>query len=148
MQVRVLETEKEVYEKINGDTEASAQSIRSAGTIDVINYLREQHPFTRFSLLLGMDAFADLLAGKWKNGKEILESTDAIDIIVVRRPGSRHLLEQADVNESIEILSVTGLQAISSTMARDCSDSQELCKYVERAVAEYIVNNRLYGFMS
>lgn len=148
MQVRVLETEKEVYEKIKGDTEASAQSIRSAGTIDVINYLQEQHPFTRFSLLLGMDAFADLLAGKWKNGKEILESTDAIDIIVVRRPGSRHLLEQADVNGSIEILSVPGLQAISSTMARDCSDSQELCKYVERAVAEYIVNNRLYGFMS
>nr|CCA26663.1 conserved hypothetical protein [Albugo laibachii Nc14] len=148
MQVRVLETERQVYEKMNGDTEAAAESIRDVGTIDVIHHLREQHPLTRFSLLLGTDAFADLVAGKWKNGEEILQSTGTIDIIVVQRPNSRHMLDQAVSNGSIEFISVPGLQAISSTMARSCRDFQELCKYVDRAVAEYIVKNSLYGFAS
>jgi len=47
----------------------------SCGTIDILNYLRAQHPDKEFHLVLGFDGFSDLINKKWKQWDKIIATT-------------------------------------------------------------------------
>ncbi|KAF1334297.1 Nicotinate nucleotide adenylyltransferase, partial [Globisporangium splendens] len=143
--VKVQECERELFEHLSAQTDAP-EELR-IGSIDLIKYLREKHPDTSFTLLLGADTYNDLRAGKWKNGDEL---QTLVKLLVMDRKGvdapSQQENADAKSTDRVRFIHIPGLSDLSSTKVRATRDVDELRSFVGEDVAEYIVQHRLYGF--
>lgn len=137
--VVVSEYERELFERLAADGERDV----SVGSIDLVAFLRDQHPETRFTMLVGADAYADLLAGKWKRGDELRE---LVDLLVVDRAGVGAPSQQQQAPSGTTLLQVPQLGDVSSTKARAVASASELAELVTPSVAEYIQRHKLYSF--
>jgi len=126
--VHVSDVERRIAEPSN---EPPAQ----VGTIDIVRHLRSRHPGVQFVLVLGQDAFRDLLRGRWKESRALW---DEVPIVAVRRPG-----EGSEADGGYE---VPGLEPISSTEVRSLRDLDRLRRVLPAKVADYIARRGLYGF--
>uniref|UniRef100_K3WUW0 Cytidyltransferase-like domain-containing protein n=1 Tax=Globisporangium ultimum (strain ATCC 200006 / CBS 805.95 / DAOM BR144) TaxID=431595 RepID=K3WUW0_GLOUD len=144
--VKVQECERELFEHLAAQT-AAPEELR-IGSIDLIKYLREQHPDASFTLLLGADTYNDLRTGKWKNGDELqtLVKLLVMDRKGVDAPSQQHENENATSTDRVRFIHIPGLSDLSSTKVRATRDVNELRSFVGADVAEYIVHHRLYGF--
>ena len=146
-------------------------SVYRMGTIDVLESLKASNPdVVEWSLIVGMDAYKDLVAGLWKDGERLRAGCN---LIVVPRQFDTDSVDAADeqggggngqqhgqlrggagfggvggVGRGALLLPVPGLTSISSTRVRALGAGQEdeLRRSVVREVADYIVEHRLYGF--
>ncbi|OQR90340.1 hypothetical protein ACHHYP_18016 [Achlya hypogyna] len=136
----VKETEKEVWDQALVTT-ADPATIR-IGSIDIVHYLKQQHPDVEFDMLLGADTFNDLVQGKWKGGLSLL---DAVGIVVISREGIA--LESAHVAaDRVTFVHVPILDDSSSTQARSATDPEELRRLLFPQVLAYIQAHGLYQF--
>jgi nicotinate-nucleotide adenylyltransferase len=135
--VRVVETEREVVEDALEAAKAKGDPLDKVrvGSIDILRRLIEEHPDTQFVLALGGDTYADLRAGKWKEGDTLQE---LVPIVVVPREGVANV-EGTERNGPV-------LTDISSTKVRGSTDLDFLKTALEPSVLKYILENELYSF--
>ncbi|OQS05651.1 hypothetical protein THRCLA_02250 [Thraustotheca clavata] len=136
----VKDTEKEVWDKALAST-SDVSSIR-IGSIDIIEYLKENHPSIEFHLLLGADTFNDLVQGKWKGGLSLL---DAVHIVVISREGIE-IDQKTNVKDKATFVHVLTLDDSSSTAARSATTDYELNRLLLPQVIAYIKKHKLYQF--
>lgn len=108
-------------------------------TCDTLRLIESKHPEIRFFLIIGSDNLKDFHL--WKN-YEIILST--YPILVYLRSGA----EQTPFGNYPGIkLTTAPLLEISSTQIRESiHDDEMLYRLVPAAVADYIRQNKLYGF--
>ncbi|KAF4321422.1 hypothetical protein BBO99_00001232 [Phytophthora kernoviae] len=123
-QLKVVEEEREMFESMAAKSDCPEQL--RLGSIDLVQFLLEKHPDTSFTMLLGGDTHADLLAGKWKRGDELM---------------------QLDTQDRVTYINVPQLSDVSSTMVRGTADRALLEKCLDSSVLEYIEKNKLYAFV-
>lgn len=148
-QVKVVEYEYELYEQLAAATD-KPEELR-IGSIDIVRYLISLYPDTTFTMLLGGDTFADLHAGKWKNGDELQR---LVKLLVMSRKGFNpptNLLMDGSVQEAVasgrvQFITIPTLGDASSTYARSLKDIDRLKALVTPPVAQYIIEHKLYAF--
>ncbi|GLD95340.1 hypothetical protein PINS_up003984 [Pythium insidiosum] len=141
--VRVSEAERELFEHHAALTD-KPEELR-VGSIDLVRFLREKHPDLSFTMLLGADTFADLRAGKWKNGDELQR---LVKLLVMSRKGFEppQVELNGDEQQRIRFITIPALDDASSTRTRAIKDPDQLRRAVFPGVAEYIIKNKLYAF--
>lgn len=154
--MEVKECEHELFVHLAAQTD-KPEELR-IGSIDLIKFLLEKHPNTSFTMLLGADTYADLRAGKWKNGEELQQ---LVKLLVMDRKGVdtpwRQSAASSDGEEAtsaaaseeelrVRFITIPSLSDLSSTQVRATKDVDTLKSYVGVDVAEYIVQNKLYEF--
>ncbi len=125
--VRVIDVERRVHEAMV----AQDPSARP-GTIDVVRWLRAEHPEAVFALLLGADTYRDLLAGRWRQGDELMK---LVVVVAVPRKG-------VSLNEDTRP-GAPELDEVSSTVVRDDVDSWSSA--LDPEVLAYIRKHGLYA---
>ncbi|KAI9912512.1 hypothetical protein PsorP6_005594 [Peronosclerospora sorghi] len=142
-ELKVVEEERELFERMAGKTE-KLQELR-LGSIDLVTHLLDKYPNMNFTILLGGDTYADLLAGKWKRGDELMQ---LVKLLVVDRKGveSPWRTEQAGPADRVRYLNLPELSDVSSTIVRATADMNELQTYLDENVLDYIVQHQLYAF--
>ncbi|KAG5189845.1 hypothetical protein JKP88DRAFT_271566 [Tribonema minus] len=142
--VKALPTEREVFDMLAAaDPDPHAVERIRVCTYDVLKYLRKQHPDAEFSFVLGMDAYVDLLKGKWAHSKELLDETE---FVVVDRRG---VMPHHDaVPHGTHIHHVGDLTAVSSSAVRASDDLAFLQDptALHHAVYSYMQAHGLYAF--
>ncbi len=125
--VRVLDTERTV---------AEAFAVRDAravpGTIDVVRFLRDDHPGVAFALLLGADTYRDLLEGRWKESEALLKM---VAILAVPRPGVSTSVPAAEDPPALDEISSSAVRA----------DFAGRAIALQPSVRAYIEAHGLYG---
>ena len=144
--IKVVEEERKMIEDIAATTKRP-QELR-LGSIDLVHYLLDKYPDMNFTMLLGGDTYADLLAGKWKRGDELMK---LVKVVVVDRQGVespwRAEKEKKEGQEDrVQYIHVPELSDVSSTIVRATTDRKELALYLDPAVLDYIVQHQLYAF--
>jgi nicotinate (nicotinamide) nucleotide adenylyltransferase len=140
--VRVLETEKEVYEtKVR---EGVAEGSVRVSTYDVVTWLKARHPGKQFSFILGADAYRDLAGGKWACSEQLL---NAIDFIVVERSGIK-IGQESVFAEGVHVHHIPFMTDISSTRLRLTDEPKFLCdaNNLDPVVLRYIRKHKLYYY--
>ncbi len=127
--VVVLDTEKKVADGMPAGVKI--------GTIDVVRHLVAAHPDAKFSLLLGTDTYRDLISGRWKESRALL---DLVNVVVVARKG----VEPPAFNA----ISIPGLEDTSSSLVRRTTDPAVLAEALQPEVLSYIRDHHLYAFAS
>lgn len=134
--VKVKDTERVVIEEALSEglkTGITPDKVR-VGTIDIIRRLMADHADTQFVLALGGDTYADLTAGKWKEGDKLLKM---LPIVVIPRKGVDGVAGSEDAPQ---------LSDISSTKVRGSTDLEFLKTAVHPDVLQYMVEHKLYAF--
>ncbi|KAH7484337.1 hypothetical protein KRP22_005509 [Phytophthora ramorum] len=139
--LKVVQEEREMFEYAAAASD-SLEQLR-LGSIDLVHYMLDKHPDTSFTMLLGGDTYADLLAGKWKRGNELMQ---LVKLLVVDRKGVASPWREGQTADRVKYLHVPELSDVSSTMVRATSDRAELEKLLDPAVLDYIVQHKLYAF--
>ena len=112
------------------------QLSRPSFTINTLNYLKENYPENKFSIIMGSDSFQSLHL--WKNFESIIRH---YKILIYRRPG--YEIENR-MNAQIEILDAPLLE-ISSTEIRKLIKRGKSIRYlVPEKVREEIEKNQYY----
>jgi len=125
-----------------------------------------------FALCLGADTFLDLIDGKWRESGRVLDLIQGRILVFYRPPSSststssvadaesgnalkrrkqeRFDLLQRRVDEvpNARLLRVDGLEDISSSQVRSCTDVSELRRMVVPGVLEYMRQHKLYAAFS
>ncbi|CAI5741817.1 unnamed protein product [Peronospora destructor] len=145
-ELKVVEEEREMIEDFATKVESS-QEIR-LGSIDLVQYLLDKCSDMSFTMLLGGDTYADLLAGKWKRGDELMQ---LVKVLVVDRKGveSSWRVEKEKKEgqvDRVQYIHVPELSDVSSTIVRATADRKELALYLDPTVLDYIVQHQLYAF--
>ncbi|GBG27740.1 Hypothetical Protein FCC1311_039632 [Hondaea fermentalgiana] len=152
-----VEMAKRCFAGVEGKVEVSlvekevAQLVEAGqrvGTYDVLEHLRKipENKNRDFVLALGGDTFADIVAGKWKNGNEILASTE---IAVISRPGVAATEYDPSKVKGVCFYEMPRASDVSSTAAREAcavGDEETLAKHLHPDVVAYIKANKLYGY--
>lgn len=138
--LKVVEEEREMFEHFAAKSDAPEQL--RLGSIDLVHYLLQKYPDTNFTMLLGGDTYADLLAGKWKNGDELMR---LVKLLVVDREGVESPW-RAEARERVTYMNFPGLNDVSSTMVRASADRAVLEACVDKSVLSYMMENQLYAF--
>jgi nicotinate (nicotinamide) nucleotide adenylyltransferase len=142
--LRVANEEREMFEQAAAASE-DPEKLR-LGSIDLVHFLLDKYRDTSFTMLLGGDTFADLLAGKWKRGDELMQ---LVKLLVVDRKGvDSPWRAQQNQSDRVKYLRVPELSDVSSTMVRSSADRNELQKHVHPAVLQYMEQHKLYAFAS
>ncbi|KAG7397042.1 hypothetical protein PHYBOEH_001320 [Phytophthora boehmeriae] len=142
-QLKVVEEEREMFESMAAKSDCP-QQLR-LGSIDLVQFLLQKHPDTNFTMLLGGDTYADLLAGKWKRGDELVQ---LVKLLVVDREGVESPWRQERGSQDrVTYVNVPQLSDVSSTMVRGTADRAVLKKYLDSSVLDYMERNKLYAFV-
>ncbi|KAG6611828.1 nicotinate (nicotinamide) nucleotide adenylyltransferase [Phytophthora cinnamomi] len=140
--LKVVQEEREMFERAAAAS-GRAEQLR-LGSIDLVLYLRAKHRDTSFTMLLGGDTYADLLAGKWKRGDELMQ---LVKLLVVDRKGVESpWREQQQTHGRVQYLHVPELGDVSSTQVRATADRAELERHLDPAVLDYMVEHKLFAF--
>lgn len=138
----ISESERELHEHVA--TLPKDEQPASIGSIDLVRFLIAKHPDTAFTMLVGADAYADLVAGKWKSGDELQR---LVELLVIQRVGVAQAESFATVpSDRVTYLKIPELTLISSTIARAATSVEEMAPYVSPAVIDYIISHKLYAF--
>ncbi|KAE9005779.1 hypothetical protein PR003_g2095 [Phytophthora rubi] len=139
--LKVVQEERGMFELVAAASDGAEQP--RLGSIDLVLYLRDKYRDTNFTMLLGGDTYADLLAGKWKRGDELMQ---LVKLLVVDRQGVESPWRDQQEQERVKYLHVPELSDVSSTKVRAAADRSELEKHLDPAVLDYIVEHKLYAF--
>jgi len=150
--VKVVEVEKDLGDAAvayAGKAGLPLSEVR-VGTVDVLCHLQRTYPHIEFSLALGTDTFADLAAGKWKRGDEILRRWR---VVVIDRHGlppipDASLSPKHSSPLKLEVLRVVipDLTEVSSTKVRGSQDDTFLTHALHPKVLAYIKEHKLYAY--
>ncbi|GMF09175.1 unnamed protein product [Phytophthora lilii] len=141
-ELKVAEEERAMFEHEAAKSDSPKQL--RLGSIDLVRFLLNKYPGTSFTMLLGGDTYADLLAGKWKRGDELMQ---LVKLLVVDRKGVESpWRDRGESKERVSYVNFPGLTDVSSTMVRATEDRAELEKHLDPAVLDYIVEHKLYAF--
>lgn len=123
----------------------------SFGTYMLLQHLRIVYPDIEFYLILGMDTFNNLCAGKWRNHEALLADTY---ICVIERVGTPPIMSNIEnlTKRGIEMFQISTLTSTSSSAVRKLLRSkvnenllrEQLKPFVDDAVVDYILSHRLY----
>ena len=112
------------------------QLSRPSFTINALNYLKENYPENKFSIIMGSDSFQSLHL--WKNFESVISD---YKILIYDRPGYK---VENRMNAEIEILNAPLLN-ISSTEIRKLIKQGKSIRYlVPEKVREEIERNQFY----
>lgn len=154
--VRVMELEKSAFEVQNSNATSETQYL---GTVDIIDVIKRDEPSCSITLVLGGDAFRDLLMGKWKQSQRLLEENS---FYVFTRKGAadafnlRDLLSTSSFSDFIDQSQIliddeASLDDISSSQFRELlgpnarANSSVPDTIIHPDVMKYIQNHELYG---
>jgi len=150
--VKVVEVERELGEAaVNYATKAGLplHEVR-VGTVDVLCHLQRTFPHIEFSLVLGTDTYADLAAGKWKRGDEILRRWR---VVVIDRSGlppipdsSLSPKHSSPLKLEVVRVAIPDLTEVSSTRVRASRDDTLLSHALHPKVLGYIQEHKLYAY--
>ncbi len=108
-------------------------------TIETITYLKQKHPLTTFSMIMGADNLLNF--DKWKKPKEILNS---VNIYAYNRTTQEEIPCKWLNHKQIAFLNLP-LINVSSTLLRSKLEKRESIKFwVLDKVEKYILKNNLY----
>uniref|UniRef100_A0AAV1TMP9 Cytidyltransferase-like domain-containing protein n=1 Tax=Peronospora matthiolae TaxID=2874970 RepID=A0AAV1TMP9_9STRA len=146
-ELKVVEEEREMFEHVAATRKyiGRIDELR-LGSVDLVLYLLGKYQDTNFTMLLGGDTYADLLAGKWNRGDELMQ---LVKFLVVDRKGVEspwRTEEQPRQSANVRCIHIPELSSVSSTRVRATADRDELAAYLDPAVLEYIVQHQLYAF--
>lgn len=146
-ELKVVEDEREMFQHVAASQKdvGRVNELR-LGSVDLVHYLRSKHQDTNFTMLLGGDTYADLLAGKWNRGDELMQ---LVKFVVVDRKGVEstwRAQEQQRQMDTVRYIHVPELSDVSSTSVRATANHDELAAHLDPAVLEYIVEHQLYAF--
>jgi nicotinate-nucleotide adenylyltransferase len=105
-------------------------------TINTLNYLKENYPENKFSIIMGSDSFQSLHL--WKNFESIIRH---YKILIYRRPG--YEIENR-INAEIEILNAPLLNISSTEIRKLIKHSKSIRYLVPEKVREEIERNQFY----
>jgi nicotinic acid mononucleotide adenylyltransferase len=137
----------------------------SVGTGSLLEYLQTEYRNESyiFSFCVGADSFLDLMNGKWKEGRRVLELLEnGRRLLVLHRVSNNHddhgdpasvspstteqyLKSQVDA-AGAQLIQMDSVGSISSTQVRECRDMERLSTLIVPSVLEYIKRNKLYQF--
>ncbi|CAH0490283.1 unnamed protein product [Peronospora farinosa] len=145
-ELKVVEEEREMTENFAAKNQ-SPQELR-LGSIDLVQYLLDKYPDMSFTMLLGGDTYADLLAGKWKRGDELMQYVKVlvVDRKRVESPWRVEKEKKEGQEDRVQYIHIPELSDVSSTIVRATADQKELGLYLDPAVLDYIVQHQLYAF--
>lgn len=103
-------------------------------TIDTLTYLKEKHPNTKFSVILGSDSYRNIY--KWKNHLQLISN---YEFIIYNRPG----FEVHNSLSNIYLLENVPLLQISSTEIRKLLEQGKSIRYLvpEKVYEEIMIAN-------
>ena len=137
------------FEDLN-EVEVSDFEINRGGksyTVDTLNYLKDLYKDSELYLIMGADAFVTL--DKWYKSKEIFSLAHILT--VVRDDDDISVLEiKSDEYKTYNArctLVSTPIGGVSSTKVREAIiNGEDFSLYLPPKVADYIKENRLYGY--
>lgn len=112
----------------------------SAYTIDLIDYLQNKYPVTRFFLPIGSDLIQEF--HKWHKYEEIEER---VPIVIASRPGHQLTCRDDGVLKSAEHIVIPQYDIASRIIRERLSARMSIRYMVPEAVREYIAERGLYG---
>mmetsp|Transcript_15942 Transcript_15942/g.24139 ORF Transcript_15942/g.24139 Transcript_15942/m.24139 type:complete len:225 (+) Transcript_15942:183-857(+) len=140
--VTVSDDEKRCFEML------VKEGSSKVGTADLLDMLLSEEKDADFSFAMGADTFMDLTKWKWRRSKDIWKLLNG-RILTFVRPG---LFDNDDMfydrakDLGVKVVSIPGLQPISSTLVRDGTSKEQLKQILIPTVLDYIVQQKLYGF--
>jgi nicotinic acid mononucleotide adenylyltransferase len=129
--VRVLELERTLFEE-RARAAAPGSAVRLP-TFDVVTRLREDHPRTRFALVLGADTYADLAAGKWYRAAQLRQ---LVEVVPLPRRGFTTVASAPGA---------PSLEQLSSSELRATTDLEALRRALQPEVLAYVLAHGLYA---
>jgi len=169
--INVSDQERKLFDyvaKKQGITSESEKMKLRVGTFDLLDYLDEENRNKgvkeEFTLAMGADTFMDLTTlKKWKKPKEIILMVEGRFVVKLRLGensfSESQILERIKtVNRSfqeeipsfqmrVELITESSSDT-SSTAARETRDEEQLARYLDKNVIDYIKTNNLYMFSS
>mmetsp|Transcript_10431 Transcript_10431/g.14748 ORF Transcript_10431/g.14748 Transcript_10431/m.14748 type:complete len:263 (+) Transcript_10431:41-829(+) len=156
--VVVSNAEQKCFERKVKDLSIEQIKNLRVGTADLLDMLLEEESTTDFTFCLGADTFMDLTKWKWRRSKDVLSMLEGRFLVISRISdnggdlvGGETLQQQVqkvnmENDGDARILRIPTLAAVSSSLARSCTDETSLRRYVHPSVVEYIKENNMYGF--
>lgn len=118
---------------------ARAKKGKKSYTIETIKILKKKYPHQEIYWLIGEDSLKEILQGKWKGGRSLLNE---VKFVVVSRPGYRI---KSKIKEKIKKIKLN--IPISSTEIREkIKKGEEVTKMVPKEILDYIKKKKLYGY--
>lgn len=111
-------------------------------TIDTLEALEKEYPYYEFYLVISSEIVPEIKK-IWHKGEEMFYKGK---YIIIERPGSHALHEIELPPTSILLEKDNSMPKISSTSIRQLTTKEELLKWVDTDLADYIITNKLYGF--
>ncbi len=106
-------------------------------TIHTLNYLKENYPENKFSIIMGSDSFQNLHL--WKHYESIISY---YKILIYRRPGYE---VENKINAEIEILNAPLLNISSTEIRKLIKQGKSIRYFVPENVREEIERNQFYS---
>lgn len=122
--------------------QVSDLEIRRGGlsyTLDTLEYLSEENPDDRFSLILGSDSLKSF--DRWHRPEQILKLAD---LLVFRRPGSVSPDVPSYVAKRLSYSDAPLLEISATEIRRRCADGRSIRYLVPAPVAAIIDAHNLY----
>ncbi len=135
------ELEKESGPKIK-ISEIEINKDKSTSTIETLEELEKEYPNNEFHFVISTELVPDIKKF-WVRGEEIFNRGN---FIIIERLGYMKIEDIEIPPHSISIKQKEIIPEISSSKIREIDTPDELYKWLDTKLADYIINNKLYGF--
>lgn len=108
-------------------------------TVDTVQTLQEEHPDTRFALLLGGDSLVDFFT--WHEPKEIVRR---VPLLVYKRPQVRFPALPPWLRDRVHIAEASLIDISSTDVRQRCQEGRSIRYRVTESVRTYIESHNLY----
>jgi nicotinate-nucleotide adenylyltransferase len=137
----IKELEKESGPKIR-ISETEINKDKATSTIETLEELEKEYPNNEFHFVISTELVPDIKTF-WVKGEEIFERAN---FIIIERPGYMRIEEIELPPHSTVIKQLEVIPQISSTKIREINNPNDLYEWLDTKLADYIINNNLYGF--
>ena len=118
----------------------ASKSHKKSYTIDTFYIIKRKHPKDKIYWLIGEDSWQEILQGKWKQSKKLIQ---IVNFIVFERPGFSKYVYDKKRYGGIKFVKME--YPISSTeIRRKIRKGQSVKKYLTKNVLDYIIKSKLY----
>jgi len=111
-------------------------------TIETLEELEERYPDYEFHFVISTELVPDIKKF-WVRGKEIF---DRAHFIIIERPGYMKIEDVELPLNSTLLKQDEIIPEVSSSKIRELHNADELYTWLDTKLADYIINNKLYGF--